>query len=108
MPFPADLPVEPAVWLKKALVAERAVEIDLAVGPDLGRSDHRGEHVIELFVELASNQSGECVVEREAADQQQECDPPRGDQHHPARQAAGVGHDRGRARRRLLVRRAGR
>jgi hypothetical protein len=95
--LPGDLPVQAAVGLEEALVAEWAVEPDVAERVDLGRGDHRRERVVERLVELADDEAGECPVQRDAADQQQDRDPAGRDQHHPARQAAGVRQRHGRS-----------
>jgi hypothetical protein len=48
----------------------------LALGPDLRRDDHRGQHIFELVVEIARDGGGQHPVEREAAAGEQQQDPP--------------------------------
>ncbi len=87
MPLAADLPVEPAAGFQKALIAQRAVEVDLAESIDFGRGDHRGEDILELLVEIAFHLRGQRALERDPAAQQQHRNPPRRNQSHAAREA---------------------
>ena len=57
-PCAADLEIEARIGLEEALVGGRAVEQDLAFGPDLGRGDQRGQHIFELGVEIAGDRGG--------------------------------------------------
>lgn len=82
MPLAADLPVKPAVGFEETLVTQRAIEEHFAIGADFRRTDHRGEHVFELFVEILLDQARQRAVERHAAEQQENGNPPRRDQHH--------------------------
>ena len=85
MAGPTDLPIQPAVGLEKALVAERTVEENLTVRPDFCRSDHAGQDISELVVKTAGNERGQRPVERHAASQQQDGNPPGRNQHDPGR-----------------------
>ena len=88
MPFARDLPVDPAVGLQKTLVPEGAVELHIAETVDFGRGDQRGLDVFQLLVEIILHQPDESTVEREAAAEQQDADPQRGNHHHAPRKAA--------------------
>ena len=89
-----DLPVKAAVGLQKALVAERPVEEHLAVRADLGRGDHGGQHIAQLFVEIPRDQAVQRAIQRKAAQRQQDDDPSCRNQHHPLRKRTGVRLDR--------------
>src|SRR4051794_25971540 len=80
----ADLEVEARIGLEESLVRGLAGEQDLAFRTDLGRSDDRHQHIIELVVEIAGDGRGEDPVERVAAAAEQEQDPQRrNDDHAP-------------------------
>src|SRR3990167_983869 len=87
-PLPADLPIETTVWFKEAQVTQRAVEEHFAIGPDLGRGNHGGEHAGELLVEVLLDEIGHRAIERDAAAEQEHRDPARRDEHHAPRKAA--------------------
>jgi hypothetical protein len=90
VPFARNLPVEPAVGLLKTLVAEPPAEIDFALGPDFGRGDHRGEHVVELIVKAARGLPGKRAIERDATAEQEHENPHKGDDQHALAQRPGV------------------
>ena len=94
VPPAADLPVEPAIRLEKPLVAQRAVEEHLAIGADLGRGDHCGEHIAELLVEIARDQASQGAIEQQSAAEQEHADPRRGGNDHALLERAGVGGGR--------------
>src|SRR5690606_16009981 len=75
---------EAAVRLDEALVAELAAEPHVTVGIGLARGDHRGELVVQLLVELVLEQARERSVQRHAASEEEDRNPPRRDQQHPA------------------------
>ena len=50
--LPRDLPIKAAVWLKEALVAKWPVHADFAIGTNFGRSNHCGQDIFELIVEI--------------------------------------------------------
>ena len=84
------LEIQPRIGLEKALVGGRAIEADLAVGADLGRGDHRVQHIVQLRIEIVDDRSRHHAVERIAAAQQQHADPQRRDADHPPRQRSGA------------------
>ena len=86
----ANLPIEPAVGFEQPLIAQRAVEEHLAIGANLGRGDHPVEEITELSVKIAGDERVEGLIERDPTTQQQHCAPRRRNQHHPARERAGV------------------
>ena len=57
MPLPRNLPIEPAVRFQKPLVTQRPVEKHLAIRADLCRSNHRGQHIAQLLVEIARHEA---------------------------------------------------
>ena len=75
MSLAADLPVETTIGFEKSLVAQRPVQKHLAVGPDLGRGDHRSEYIFQLIVEIARYCIVQYPVQREAATEQKDHDP---------------------------------
>ena len=89
MPLAADLPVETAIGFEKTLVTERPVQEHLAIGPDLCRRDHRGEHIFQLIVEIARYRVVQHPVQRESATEQQDHDPRRRNPDHPPSERAG-------------------
>ena len=84
MPLGADLVIEAAIGFQEALVGQFAVEQHFAVRADLGRRDHRGQHIIHAVVEIARHRVRQHPVERDAAAQQQHADPQRGNADHAA------------------------
>ena len=89
MTLAADLPVETAIGFEKTLVPERPVQEHFAVGTDLGRSDHRGQYIFQLIVEIAGYRVVQDPVQREAATEQQNHDPCGRNADHPAAKRAG-------------------
>ena len=82
-PLSADLIIEAGIGLEELLVGGLAVEQHLAFRPDLRRGDHRGQHIIELGVEIVGDRRGQHPVQREAAAAEQHRDPDAGDDDHP-------------------------
>ena len=80
----ADLPVKAAIGLQKALISQRPVQKNLAIGSDLGRGDHRRQHIFQLIIEIAGDRVVENPVQRKAAAEQQDDNPSRSDPDHPA------------------------
>ena len=96
MPLGADLVIEAAIGLQEALVGQFAVEQHLAIGPDLGRADHRGQHIIHAIVEIARDRVRQHPVQRHPAADQQHADPQRRDADHaPADRPGGADGGRG-------------
>src|SRR3546814_8536353 len=59
----ADLKINAAIGFQKALVSKWPDKSHFAIGADLGRADHRGQHIIETLVETASHRSEEHTSE---------------------------------------------
>ncbi len=81
--------IEARSGLEETLVAQRPVEADLADGVDLGRGDHRAQHILQLGVEVTRDRHVEHAIECEAAADQQDRDPQGGDTDHPPGERAG-------------------
>ncbi len=95
MSLGADLVIKAAIGLQKALIGKRAIEQHFAIRPDLGRSDHRRQHIIEPVIEIACDRLRQHAVERQPAAQQQDADPQRRDADHASTERPGR-MDRGR------------
>jgi len=89
MALAADLPVEAAIGLEKALVAQRTVQENLAIRANLGGGDHRGQHIFQLVVEIAGHRIVENPVQSQATAKQQDDDPRCGNADHPPAKRAG-------------------
>ena len=83
-------------------VSRRAIEEDLAFGPDLGRGDEGGQDIIELGVEIVGDGGGEDPVQRIAADAQKDDDPDRRHADHAPGERAGRAARLALGRRRVL------
>ena len=84
----ADLEINAAPRLQEALVGERPDQPHFPVRPDLGRTDHRGQHIAQAIVKAPRDRLRQHPVQRHPAADQQQSDPQCRNADHPAAEGA--------------------